>query len=205
MSQFLFEGFLLGIAYASPIGVQNIFVISNALQNGMYKSLVTSVIVALMDISLAIACILGLGHFLEQYLLLKFIITLIGSIYLLSVSWQLIKEIRSTKDLNTILTLDFNFWKICQRAFLLTWLNPHALLDGTTILGSYASGLTLSNRVIFCIGVACASLFWFLSLSLIAAIISESGKSAKYLKFIKLLSAITIAFFAIKMLMKLEY
>ncbi|MGZ4159515.1 MAG: LysE/ArgO family amino acid transporter [Neobacillus sp.] len=203
MTHFLFEGFLLGLAYASPIGVQNIFVISNALQNGVTKSLLTSVIVAVMDISLAVACILGVGRILQQFTVLQIFITILGCAYLLYVSYQMIRELKTTADLKTSAIEKFSWWSVSQKAFLLTWLNPHALLDGTTILGGYAGGLQNQNRLIFGTGVATASLTWFLCLSLTAALISQSGKSAKYLKLIKLFSSITISIFAIKMLLNL--
>lgn len=201
MIYYIAEGFMLGLAYASPIGVQNVFVISNALQFGLPKSIILSVIVALMDISLAIACILGVGQFLEQFKILQGAVTIIGSAYLIFISVQLLNEIRTTVDIkiNEINKID---WKlVSQKAFLLTWFNPHAILDGTAILGGYAGGLTHQNRIIFSVGAALASLAWFLSLAFIASIISKSGKSANYLKIIKAFSALTISFFAIKMLL----
>lgn len=203
MIQYLLEGFLLGLAYASPIGVQNVFVISNALQNGLSKSLITSVIVAIMDISLAVACILGVGNILKEHIMLQFFVTLFGSIYLLKVAWQLMREIQTTEDVKATEVKEFNIWKISQRAFFLTWLNPHALLDGSAILGSYAGGLVESKRTVFGIGVASASLSWFIALSLVVYIINQTGNSAKYLKLIKGFSGLTIAFFAFKMLFNL--
>lgn len=203
MSNFIFEGFLLGLAYAAPIGVQNVYVISNALQNKLSKSLLTSIIVATMDISLAIACILGIGQILQHYSILKFVVTIAGCLYLIKVSWILLKDIMLTNNIETIAPGRFSVWDIGQKAFLLTWLNPHALIDGTIILGGYAGGLKGSSQISFGIGVATASLSWFIFLSLISTVINCVGNSAKYLIAIKLFSAVLIGIFAVKMLANL--
>lgn len=42
---YFFQGFTMGLAYAAPIGLQNLFVINSALTNTRRRALLTALIV----------------------------------------------------------------------------------------------------------------------------------------------------------------
>ena len=56
-----FQGLSLGLAFAAPIGMQNLFVINSAMGRKLGRAMATSLIVTFWDISLGLACFLGAG------------------------------------------------------------------------------------------------------------------------------------------------
>lgn len=49
------QGFMMGLAYVAPIGVQNLFVINSALTQKKSKAFLIALIVIFFDVSLAFA------------------------------------------------------------------------------------------------------------------------------------------------------
>ena len=54
------QGFLMGLAYVAPIGLQNLFVINTALTQTRRRAYATAFIVMFFDITLALACFFGI-------------------------------------------------------------------------------------------------------------------------------------------------
>ena len=54
--QFFIQGLSLGLAYAAPIGLQNMFVITAALTSKRRRAFMTAMIVVFFDVTLALAC-----------------------------------------------------------------------------------------------------------------------------------------------------
>ena len=161
MMSILGQGFLLGLAYAMPIGAQNLFVIDSASRGNMNNALRTALIFAAMDISLGIACILGVGHLIQTHDMLRVVIGSVGSGFLVYIGYGLLRKKALPRE-TTKTSVIGSLWKA---AFLLTWCNPHALIDGSVLLGGYQSALTSAEVYIFAIGLALASSTWFISLS----------------------------------------
>lgn len=159
----LSEGFLLGLAYAMPIGTQNLFVINSAARGTMPQAVRTAMIFAFMDISLGIACILGVGNLIQSHDMAKPVIGSIGAGFLLYIGYRLLTKKADVADSQA----PSAFGSLWKAAFLLTWCNPHALIDGSVLLGGYQSALSQSDTYIFSIGLALASSTWFFSLSTI--------------------------------------
>ena len=69
---------------------------------------------------------------------------------------------------------------VVARAFLLTWANPHALIDGTIILGGQRAGLESNDLFLFICGMSGASIIWFIGLTTaIGAMRSSFSANAK--------------------------
>jgi L-lysine exporter family protein LysE/ArgO len=155
------QGFLLGLAYAMPIGAQNLYVINSASRGTMDNAMRTALIFALMDISLGIACILGVGHLIQTHSMVRLLVGSVGSGFLLFVGYGLLRKSAPAADSSTPSVIG-SLWKA---AFLLTWCNPHALIDGSVLLGGYQSALSGAEVTMFAGGLALASSTWFISLS----------------------------------------
>jgi len=155
------QGFLLGLAYAMPIGAQNLYVINSASRGNMNNAMRTAMIFALMDISFGIACILGVGHLIQTHEMLRLVIGSVGSGFLLFIGYGLLRKSAPKAD-STKTSVVGSLWKA---AFLLTWCNPHALIDGSVLLGGYQSALSAAEVTLFAGGLALASSTWFISLS----------------------------------------
>jgi len=157
------QGFALGLAYAAPIGAQNLFVIDSASRGNMRNALRTALIFATMDISLGIACIVGIGQLIQSHDLARLAIGAVGSAFLFFIGYKLISK-RAEAAGSSAASFAGSLWKA---AFLLTWCNPHALIDGSVLLGGYQSSMSSTGIYVFALGLALASTTWFLSLSTI--------------------------------------
>jgi L-lysine exporter family protein LysE/ArgO len=161
MIETLGQGFLLGIAYAMPIGAQNLYVINSASRGNMDNAMRTALIFATMDISLGIACILGVGHLIQTHSMIRLLVGSLGAGFLLFIGYGLLRKSAPVAD-SAKPSVIGSLWKA---AFLLTWCNPHALIDGSVLLGGYQSALTSAEVTLFAGGLALASSTWFISLS----------------------------------------
>ena len=132
------QGLSLGLAFLAPIGMQNLFVINSALSHTFGRALATSLVVVFWDISLGITCFLGAGALMDAFPWLKKIMLGLGGLLVIYIGIGLIRTEASLdggKDVNQ------PFLKIVVAAFVVTWLNPQALIDGTMMLGAFRATL----------------------------------------------------------------
>jgi L-lysine exporter family protein LysE/ArgO len=158
-----FEGLWLGLAYAMPIGAQNVFVLNAASKGGFTNALRIAAIVSIMDISLAIACFMGVGQVLESWPILTPVMTTVGALFLFYIGWNLLTTndgpiAHSDKTLLPITS-------IIKSAFVLTWFNPQALIDGTILFGGVQGTLAKADMTTFILGASFGSAAWFFSIS----------------------------------------
>lgn len=157
------QGLSLGLAYVAPIGMQNLFVINSAVSRKLRYAAATALVVIFWDIALGIACFLGAGALMEALPWLQKIILGLGGLLVIYIGVGLI---RSDADLSGGEDVTQPFWKIIGYAFVVTWLNPQALIDGTLMLGAFRASLSASGIPYFITGFASASFLWFTGLAL---------------------------------------
>jgi len=160
----LVEGVALGLGYAAPIGVQNVFVIRSSAAAPGRGYLRVALVVAAMDISLGMCCLFGVGAVFTSVPVVPLIVLWAGVGYLSWLALRLLGEtrVRGVDDADgTVLTWSY----LVRTAFMLTWFNPQAIADGSLLLGAYRTGLEGNEITAFAIGIACASMGWFLTLS----------------------------------------
>jgi len=80
MIKYFLQGFLLGLAYVAPIGMQNMYVINTAATRSKMESYKVAAITIFFDITLAVACFFGIGILIDKFAVLKDIIMAVGSI-----------------------------------------------------------------------------------------------------------------------------
>lgn len=102
------QGLSLGLAYAAPIGMQNLFVINSAMSRKPGRAAATSLIVTFWDVTLGIACFLGVGALLEALPWLQKIILGGGGLLVIYIGAGLI---RSKADLSGK-AINQPLWKI---------------------------------------------------------------------------------------------
>lgn len=157
------QGFLMGLAYVAPIGVQNLFVINSAISQKRARALLIALIVIFFDISLAFACFFGIGLLIDKLEWLKLIILLIGSLIVIYIGQGLIRSKSSFKETDTNISLA----KVITTACVVTWFNPQAIIDGTMMLGAFRVNLVASDATYFILGVVSASLNMIYSFSIL--------------------------------------
>lgn len=194
--EYFLQGLTMGLAYVAPIGVQNLFVINSALSQKLWRALITALIVIFFDITLALACFLGIGIIMEHYRWLQMLIVLLGSVVIIYIGIGLLRErlteikrdVPPPSILSTIYT-----------ACVVTWFNPHAIIDGTMVLGAFNAALPPSESLAFILGVALASCLWFSGLTVVISIFAKAFNS-KVLRIINIVCGVVIIFYGLKLL-----
>lgn len=164
MGEVLLQGFLVGLAYVAPIGMQNAYVINSAAKFTKAKSVQVALITIFFDISLALACFFGIGLLLGQFEFLKQAILGIGSVAVCYIGFTLLRsqsEGIGESDLKT------SMMATIAMCFTVTWFNPQAIIDGTMLVSGFKAVLTPIQSYWFITGVALASVTWFMSLALL--------------------------------------
>lgn len=184
------QGLTMGLAYVAPIGLQNLFVINSALAQRRSRVYLTALIVILWDVSLGVSCFLGAGALMQALPWLQKVILGIGS---LIVIWIGIGLLRSTASLEGGRDVNVPIWKLISSAFVVTWINPQALIDGTMMLGAFRASLP------FICGFGSASALWFLTLSTVVSLLG-SRFNEKILNVINKVCGGVIIFYGAKLL-----
>lgn len=194
MNEYL-QGFLMGLAYVAPIGVQNLFVINSALTQKKSRALLTALIVVFFDITLALACFFGIGFLIEKISWLNYIILLAGSIIVIKMGIGLVrtKEMKREESNTNIPLL-----KVATSACVVTWFNPQAIIDGTVILGAFKATLNREAALKFIFGVTSASFFWFTGITILILLFSHKFND-KILRIINIICGIIIIFYGLKL------
>ncbi len=189
------QGLTMGLAYVAPIGLQNLFVINSALTQKRSRVYLTALIVIFWDISLGLSCFLGAGALMQALPWLQKVILAVGS---LIVIWIGIGLLRSKASLEGGRDVNVPVWKLITSAFVVTWLNPQAIIDGTMMLGAFRASIPAGTDVFFICGFASASVIWFLTLSTIVSLLG-SKFNEKVLNIINKVCGAVIIFYGCKL------
>ena len=197
MYEYLIQGLLLGFAYVAPIGTQNIFVINTAIHKSRLRAYQVAFITIFFDISLAISCFFGIGALMERFNLLKMIILLLGSIAVIFIGVGLLTQTPKTQSEETMY-VNRSTIKIIWTCFVVTWLNPQAIIDGSLLLGGMRATMPVDMGTYFIIGVCAASFIWF---TLLATIISrfKDEFNNSVIRIINLVCGVVIILYGVKL------
>lgn len=195
MIKYLLQGFMLGLAYVAPIGMQNLYVINTAIDKSKLRAYQVALTTIFFDISLALACFFGIGVLMEKLPVLRLGVLLVGSIAVVYIGVQLI-----TSKVDTRKKVDVNksMIQVVLTCFLITWANPQALIDGSLLLGGVKATLTPEAGRVFIIGVCVASMSWFLGLTTLVSVFKNSFND-KALKIINVICGLIIIYYGLKL------
>ena len=189
------QGLTMGLAYVAPIGLQNLFVINTALTQKRSRVYLTALIVIFFDISLGLACFLGVGALMQALPWLQKVILGIGS---LIVIWIGIGLLRSKASMEGGRDVNVPIWKVISTACVVTWFTPQAIIDGTMMLGAFRASLPAGSDVFFICGFASASVLWFLGISTVISLFSARFNN-KILNIINKVCGAVIIFYGCKL------
>lgn len=192
---YLFQGFLLGLAYVAPIGMQNMYVINSAIKSGKGRAFQVALITSFFDISLALACFFGLGVIMDRLPFIRYFILAAGSVAVIYIGYSLAK---STPVLDENVEVNQPITRVAWMCFAVTWLNPQAIIDGSLLLGGYRASLPAFASRFFIGGVGMASLGWFITLATVTSIF-KSAINEKTLRYINIICGSIIIFYGLKL------
>ena len=191
------QGLTMGLAYVAPIGLQNLFVINTALTQSRRRAAATALVVIFFDISLALACFFGIGALMEQFPWVQKLVLLAGSVIVIVIGAGLLRD-RGTLDTSADVNLPLR--QVVATAFVVTWLNPQAIIDGTMMLGAFRVTLPAEQSLAFMAGVASASCLWFLGLTVFIPLFSHKFND-RVLRAINVVCGAVIIFYGLKLLL----
>lgn len=195
MIDYFIQGLSLGIAYVAPIGMQNIYVINTAASKPRLRAYQVALITIFFDISLALACFWGVGALLVQWQFMKLAVMLLGSLAVIYIGVQLI---RSNPNLNSEMDVNKSLLQVAATCFMVTWLNPQAIIDGSLLLGSFRTALPRAASGAFIMGVCIASLSWFIGLTTLVSIFKKSFNE-KLIRWINIICGTVIVYYGIRL------
>ena len=185
----------MGLAYVAPIGMQNLFVINTALTQKRARVYLTALIVIFFDVTLGLACFLGVGALMEALPWLQKVILAAGS---LIVIWIGIGLVRAKASLEGGKDVNVPIWKVITTACVVTWFNPQAIIDGTMMLGAFRASLPEGTDRFFIAGFASASVTWFLGISTVLSLLG-AHINEKILTVINKVCGVVIIFYGCKL------
>ncbi|WP_373844359.1 LysE/ArgO family amino acid transporter [Clostridium sp.] len=172
MMKYLIQGFILGVSYVAPIGMQNLYVINAAVAMSRRRAYETAFITIFFDITLSIASFFGIGLLIDNFYFLKLIIFFLGSIVVIYIGISLIKSKPQLSRNN--MDIDITLYKLAAGCFTVTWLNPQAIIDGSLLLGGFRASMSLYACKFFIAGVCMASFIWFIFLATVFLVFKNS-------------------------------
>ncbi|CAB1261850.1 LysE/ArgO family amino acid transporter [Clostridium sp. MT-14] len=193
--KYFIQGLLLGISYVAPIGMQNLYVINSAMSNKKTDAYKIAFITIFFDISLAITCFWGIGTIIERLKVLKIFVLLVGCIVVIYIGLNLIL---STTYINRKAAVEKNLTKTIASCFIVTWMNPQAIIDGSLLLGGFKASMSYENSGFFIFGSCTASFFWFIFLTTIVSIFKHSFNK-KSIRIINIICGIVIIYYGLKL------
>ncbi|WP_432404002.1 LysE/ArgO family amino acid transporter [Wukongibacter sp. M2B1] len=195
MLKYAAQGFMLGIAYLAPIGMQNLYVINTAISKDRLRSYQVAFITSFFDISLALACFYGMGALMDRSHILKSIILLVGSLAVVYIGIGLVK---SKPETNNKVDVNKTLMQVTATCFAVTWLNPQALIDGSLLLGGFKASLIPEASRMFILGVCLASLLWFTGLTIVASTFKNNFND-KTIRRINVVSGSIVIYYGLKL------
>jgi len=157
------EGFGIGFSLIVAIGMQNAFVLKQAiLKNHVF---VMALLCSIIDAILIIAGINGLGVLFSKNALILTIFNWGGILFLFG--YGINAFLLSLKKNSLTIDNEPKILSLKQTVIALlsvTLLNPHTYLDSFVLMASITAKLTINEKISFTIGAVIASFIWFFSL-----------------------------------------
>lgn len=192
------QGLAIGLAYVAPIGMQNLFVINAALTQPRRRLVPITLIIIFFDVSLLLACFFGIGALVERLPWLRMIVMAAGG---LVVSWIGVGLIRERPTMDRGVDMDIPLAKIAAKAFVVTWINPQALIDGTLLYGSFRVGHPGADATLLVLGSATASCLWFSAVTLLISCFSARFND-RHLRIINVVCGSVILVYGLRLILQ---
>ena len=192
------QGLTMGLAYVAPIGVQNLFVIHSALAHPRRRALATAGIVIFFDVTLALACFFGVGVVMETFPVVRMAVLLAGSLVVLAIGVGLLRTKEAGAEGRP---LPATGSKTVSTAFVVTWCNPQALIDGTMLFGGFRAGNSGGVSAQLILGSSSASFLWFFGVTILISCFSARF-SDKVLRGINVVCGLVILVYGARLILR---
>lgn len=192
------RGILIGFAFVTPIGMQNIYMFNNALSNKMSKALLYNFLVWFCDALFSFAAFYGIGALISANEIVKIIIMLVGGALTSYIGFNIIRSAKQTAIGSD--SKKQTLKQALMTALIVSWGNPQAMIDGTMMLGASRATLTFEQSILFITGVITASFIWDHGITIGFNLLRDKLPK-KFLLAINLISGIIVAVYGLYLIL----
>lgn len=183
------HAFIMALGLIMPLGIQNIFIFNQGASHQSLKGALPSVITAgICDSILILLSILGVSMLVLKIFWLKEIIFIVGFLFLLYMGFATWRSSAKYKEERNPMGAK----KQILFSISVSFLNPHAIIDSVTVIGTNSLNYQGNAKMIFTLGCIIASWTWFFWLAIIGSRISKMGNRIQIINYINKLSALII-------------
>ncbi len=179
MTPAFISGLLLGLSLIVAIGAQNAFVLRQGL-TGRFV-LPVALVSALLDTTLIVLGVAGLGALLESVPFLLGLVRWLGAGYLVWFGIASLRRARSDQSMSVSGSDPATLTSVVLSTVTFSLLNPHVYLDTVVFLGALAAQFG-DSRWWFALGACLASMVWFFSLAYGAKALSRYVTQPRFWK-----------------------
>lgn len=197
MSAMYLKGLLLSLALVSSIGMQNLFVFNNAINQPLKRAWPVTIMVWFADTALTLAGFFGMGAIISTHELFKLIIMFLGGLLVIWIGFGILRSAASFKleSSNTPLPMK----KSLINAWVVTWANPQAIIDTSLMFGAMRGSLADTEVAPFITGVVSATAIWFFGITLVLGLLKERLPQ-KFLMWVNIVSGVIVMGYGIYLL-----
>ncbi len=184
-----FHGLILAFGLILPLGVQNLFIFNQGVNQPKLRLALPAVVTAaICDTLLIIVSVAGLSVIVWQLETLRIVLIVAGILFLTYMGVVIWRTPAPTQEEKPKLTAK----QQVMFALSVSLLNPHALLDTLGVIGTSGmnySGIDLMYFAFACIAV---SWVWFFGLAIVGATVKRARIQDLYFSWLNKCSAIFI-------------
>jgi len=197
MSAIYLRGLLLSLALVSSIGMQNLFVFNNAINQPLKRAWPVTLMVWFADTALTLAGFFGMGAIISAHEMFKLIIMFLGGLLVIWIGFGILRSAASFKleSANTPLPMK----KSLINAWVVTWANPQAIIDTSLMFGAMRGSLSNTQVTPFISGVVSATAIWFFGITLILGLLKERLPQ-RFLMWVNIISGVVVMFYGVYLL-----
>ena len=196
--QAFFHGIVLAMGLILPLGVQNLFVFTQGVnQPTFFRALPVVITASVCDSILILLAVQGVSLFVASFAWIKVCFLFIGVVFLVYMGWM---------TWNSILVGNYaeeeKKFSVKQQiifAVTVSLFNPHAVLDTIGVIGTSAIHYTGNEKILFTLACILISWCWFFSLAVIGWNVSKKKSFTQLFGYINKVSAVFMWLSAIYM------
>lgn len=195
------SGFLLSLSLCLDLGIVNVALIKTGVERGFLPSFAIGLGSSLGDLTYAVLSMVGMS-LLMQFTAVRWILWIGGTLVLLYLSFNMVKETLRPKNLHMGSgdLVNENSWvKTLLTGFGLALSSPSSILwfaaVGGSVIATTAQRLQPGSLTAFFIGFFCAGVLW----SLVVAYVSGQARKlmgARVIRLLSFTSAVLFLYFA---------
>lgn len=184
-----FHGLILAFGLILPLGVQNLFIFNQGVNQPKLRLALPAVVTAaICDTLLIIVSVAGLSVIVWQLETLRIVLIVAGILFLTYMGFVIWRTPAPTQEEKPKLSAK----KQVMFALSVSLLNPHALLDTLGVIGTSGMKYNGNEQMYFALACIAVSWIWFFGLAIVGATVKKASIPDQYFSWLNKCSAIFI-------------